>query len=769
MFYMNINYSAWLFLIGVLIFQTFSTLPSLIWLLALPIIVAIMVYFPRARSICMVLLGLFWAFIAANQLLLPKLDASLEGQDIELIGDIQELTHNHPGYTKFILNVHSANWQNQSVEIPRKLVLSWYSNWQVLKRNQYCELTVRLKRHWRYANSGSTDIEKSMFLNAVGARGYVRAGHCEAEIEVSNVNTSLRSYLIQKYESIEHQFRNKEMMLALTFGERGQLSDQQWNNLRETGTVHLVAISGLHLSIISAFVFMCMNYLLKHSVFICDRFPACKIAALSAIIMAVLYAYLADFTLPTQRALVMVSVALMAVYFGIPIASHVVFAVALFAILIMDPHAVLTASFWMSFTAVFFILLINKYSAPEESNLSKTLKVQVYLGLALLPISFWVFQTGSIIAPLVNLLAVPYVSLLVLPFLLLAQLLFFLNIAWAENLLQLSDYLFDGLWWLIAFFAELPLSALEFQPSFLGVLAFELGLILWIIGRYFPMRILALPMFLAIALHNVYKMSSDEMQLTVLDVGQGLSLILKTQHHSFIYDTGPSYASGFNTGDMVVLPYLKNKNIHRIDKLIVSHSDNDHAGSVNTILKGIEVSELVVGEKIELEQDVQISTRLCVQGDEWQWDGVVFKVLHPPRNWHSNDNNHSCVIHVMHRAGSVLITGDIEAIVEKQLVEQYGDNLRSDVLIAPHHGSKSSSSRRFLARVRPQMAIFSVGYRNRYGFPHANIVSRYEEIDSEHMTTASEGAILIQFDAQDGIRKEPGFRHRTQRYWHSDL
>ena len=754
------------FLLGVLIFQISRTLPSNLFLVGIPLVVLAYFYYPRGLLVYVAIFAYLWTLLFASAKLNPRLDPQLEGQDIAINGSIVEVTKQSAQYARLVFAVDEAIFQDSDVELPQKLVLSWYYQPDhSFSANQQCNLMVRLKRHWRFANLGSIDREKQMFLRGIGARGYVRSGQCEYVTDnLSQEEKNIRATLIGNFSELNARLKYFGLMQALTFGVREDMDQSQWDVLRATGTTHLLAISGLHLSAICIVVFIFSCRLARLSAYLCERIPAQSIAAIIAMLATILYAYLAGFSIPTQRALIMVFVALFAILLRRPVVQFPLLATALLLVLLWNPLVVLTASFWMSFLAVLFIFIILK-SGVGSNKLIIVLRIQFYLAAALLPVSMLIFTHGSLIAPVVNLVAIPYVSFLLLPALLFSQLLFQIGFDASHYLFTLIDQLFDGLWWWLTICAEFPFASIRYQPTMFGVIAYEFGLLMLIQAKGLPARYLA-TVFMA-ALFFVVKdpVGDDQLRITILDVGQGLAVVVETSNHTLVYDAGPKYLSGFSTGDAVVLPYLIARNVNKVDIAIVSHNDNDHAGGMHSLSEEAMFETLLISNQKSLYQGSSIA--YCRDGDEWWWDGVHFLILHPPRNWQSNKNNRSCVLQIIHPAGTILLAGDIEASSEQRLVSQFGDKLRSDLLIAPHHGSYSSSSRRFVASVRPQTAVFSVGYRNRYGFPHAKIMRRYQSIGAELADTSREGAVTFIFDTQEGIHKEAGFRSQSARYWNS--
>ena len=751
------------FLLGVLIFQTSRTLPPYYIVVGFPAVALCYFYFPRARDICCIILGFLWSFLFASAHLLPALDPLLEGRDLRITGEVVEINKKSPSFSSFIFQINSSHHSEFAERLPKKVILTWYSPALDVDTQQHCRLQVRLKRHWRFANPGSVDREKQMYLKGIGARGHVREGKCQ-DLEITAMQKSVRTTLIDHFQRQASQYKHSGLMQALSFGVRDNIQNSQWEVMRATGTSHLLAISGLHLSAICLVVLLIATTLAKLSATLCMQFPAQCVGAIIAMIATIFYAYLAGFSVPTQRALIMVIVALSAILVRKPVVRFPLLATALLAVLLWNPLAVLSASFWMSFLAVLFIFVILK-SSPGHSRIINLIRVQVILAIALLPVSMWFFSQGSLIAPIVNFFAVPYVSFLLLPVLLLGQLLFLIGIEASHYLFVTTDYLLEGLQWWLQICAEMPFAAIQFHPTIFGVILFELGLLLFIQPRGFPVRLLSLVFVSALFLIRDDVLSAGQMHVTMLDVGQGSAVVVETKNHTLVYDTGPKYASGFNTGAAVVLPFLKTRNIKRINQLVVSHNDNDHAGGAQSVLAAKVVENLMISNDKNKYSFNAIN--YCRQGDEWIWDDVKFQILHPPKHWLSSSNNRSCVLQITHSAGSILLVGDIEEAVERRLTAQYGDKLRSRLLLVPHHGSSSSSSRRFLARVRPQTAVFSVGYRNRYGFPHANITARYQSIGAELVDTIREGAVTFIFDSRQGMHREVGFRPSSRRYWNS--
>ncbi|HZY34212.1 MAG TPA: DNA internalization-related competence protein ComEC/Rec2, partial [Rhodanobacter sp.] len=249
-------------------------------------------------------------------------------------------------------------------------------------------------------------------------------------------------------------------------------------------------------------------------------------------------------------------------------------------------------------------------------------------------------------------------------------------------------------------------------------------------------------------------------QVWVLDVGQGLSVLLRTRDHVLVYDAGARYPSGFDLGEAVVLPSIHALGISRLDMLMISHGDNDHAGGAEVVADAFPDAQRFTGEPSRM----RVPMQQCVAGQGWQWDGVRFRVLNPARGAGDRDNDSSCVLLVEGRGGRLLLTGDISSKMEPQVAAALGTG-PSPVMLVPHHGSKTSSSAAFIAAVRPRLALVSAGWHNRFGHPKPEVLARYADAHVPVFDTARQGAMVLDFPADTPPRREPGWRQRQARYW----
>lgn len=439
--------------------------------------------------------------------------------------------------------------------------------------------------------------------------------------------------------------------------------------------------------------------------------------------------------------------------------------------LLFNPLAPVSSGFWLSFIAVavlvFFVNQPDKLQTSGLVKLALMFRTQFFILLGLLPFMLLFFQQSSISAPLVNLLAIPYVTLLIVPLCLLILLLSYFSTELlvyfcfcAERLLKfflsmlelINQHLPEAL-------LDLPALAIwQWIMLILGIILLLFGLTR---NKNSWLLILAFLSFIPVLISRDNKLDPNEFKLDVLDVGQGLALIVRTRQHVMLYDLGPKYSDSFNAGEGIILPYLRSQNINNIDKVLVSHGDSDHSGGLSSILSAYPATDYLVSDVTPFSSQYNYS--LCREGQHWNWDGVNFEILHPDRDTY-NSNNSSCVLYISNAKHSVLLTGDIEAQVERQLLRS-GSNINADILIAPHHGSKTSSHKRFIEAVSPDYVIFSSGYLNQFNHPHPDIVKLYTNSGTISLNTAETGSISWIIGEDDVLPEAILYRQANNRFW----
>ncbi|WP_455210356.1 DNA internalization-related competence protein ComEC/Rec2, partial [Kaarinaea lacus] len=561
------------------------------------------------------------------------------------------------------------------------------------------------------------------------------------------------------------------IVTALTIGERNAITPGQWDVFKSTGTNHLIAISGLHIGLIAGLAFFLGRWLWSRWIYATLRIAAPKAAAVFAILCAIGYAAMAGFAIPTQRALAMVAIVMVSIMLQHKIQPMRALSMALLAVLVIDPLAVLDGGFWLSFAAVGVLLYGMAGRIAPKGIWWKWGRAQWLVFVGLVPLLLWLFQNVSLVAPFANVIAIPWVSFVTVPLSLLGAVFFAIFPSIATWLLSLADLSLQGLWpvlqWLAA--VEQP-TWLAIKPQWWTLIPSCVG-ILWILApRGMPARWVGLVWFMPMFLITETSIEEGEAEFTLLDVGQGLAAVIKTQQHVLVYDSGPRYSSGFDTGSAVVVPYLRSLGIQQVDRFVVSHGDNDHIGGAQSVLDAMPEAQVFTSVVAEFAPG---QSQPCLSGTQWRWDGVKFHFLSPDEDDFSKErlgNNLSCVLMVETPSAKVLLTGDIEKTVERELVlEADQHSISADILVIPHHGSKTSSSVPFIDRVSPTYALAAVGYKNRFGFPKKQVVERYLQKNIAVLDTAANGAIRFVLHRDDGVELKERYRHSARRYWHTDL
>jgi competence protein ComEC len=435
-------------------------------------------------------------------------------------------------------------------------------------------------------------------------------------------------------------------------------------------------------------------------------------------------------------------------------------AIALFAVLVFDPLAVLAAGFWLSFLAVSLIVYAVSGRLGKLGYFRGAIKLHWVTSVGLSPLLLLFFQQVSLIAPLANLVAVPVISLLVVPLSLLAVMVMFVSSMLAGKLFNLVDHVLQGLWWLLDYLAELPMASINHAPPSYWALFFAVpGVLLLLAPVGIPARWLSLVMFLPLVVTDAKRPETGDITMTLLDVGQGLSVVVQTTDHLLVYDTGAKFSAESDMGQRVLLPFLRSQGIAKIDSLIISHGDNDHIGGAASLMHGMDTEKVLSSVPQLLSAYAPTE---CVAGQSWLWDEVKFTILAPQQAFHSKNNN-SCVLKIQSVHGTVLLTGDIEAAAESWLVETYGEALKADVLVAPHHGSKTSSTAAFLQAVHPDYVLIPAGYRNQFGHPHQDVLTRYRRVNAKWLSSADSGAIVVNVENNAWLMQ--GMRQTESKYW----
>ncbi|MEM7400874.1 MAG: DNA internalization-related competence protein ComEC/Rec2 [Pseudomonadota bacterium] len=760
------------FLIGVLSLTVFAMLPHWYWCLVMLPAVIILHKFPQCNLFMFALLGFLWALAHAHHSLYPSLEKTIEGEDLDVIGEIASIPTKYGRSTRFEFLIQSRVHSDEESLLPRKVRLNWYGNAPELQIGEIWQLRIRLKRPWGFANPGGFDFEKWLFEQGIRATGYVRTKGNNILVEKTNLFSPaiyLRAKLNQKIEESNNSYTG--IIKALVLGERGQMDSKSWQVLTQTGTNHLLAISGLHVGIVSGFVYFILVWCWKRSERLCLRIPAQQIAAIGAILAAIFYAMLAGFSIPTQRAMTMATVVFFSIFMMQSFRPWNILSLALICVLLVDPFSILAPGFWLSFIAVAIILLsLKHHSMTNNKRWVGVVKIQFILALGLLPVTLLFFQQASLISPLANLFAVPWVSVLIVPMALVGSVFLLIYEPMGALLLQGADSLIGLFWSALNYLHSMPFSSWQHAIPVWTIVPAVFGVLLLLTPRGWPAKILSVALLSPLMFAEPVQVSEEDLSLFVLDVGQGTAVVLQSGENVLVYDTGPKFSSGFNAGEAVVATFLRERGIKEIDVLMVSHGDKDHAGGLEGLLNHYNAKQLIVNQINDYSHENLLA---CRAGMQWSWPSVEFEVLNPERTLPANSigklskNNSSCVLRVQHASGDLLLSGDIERKIEKLLIKEHFDSLNVDILIAPHHGSKSSSSKAFIEATSPKFVVFTTGYRNPYGFPDEKVVSRYKEFGSHLVNSATQGMISFEFSNKNGLQLLPGYREVRQRFWHT--
>ena len=744
--------------------QQLAALPSLWWSLLLLPLLWLAIRRPLWFVPVFFVAGVIWASFRAGIILDDSLPRELEGRNLVVEGRVVDIPRKAEFGQRFELEVARAELDSATVQVPRRILLNSREYSFQPRAGESWRLLVRLNRPHGYQNPGGFDYEAHLFRERIRAKGYVRDDMMPERIDREPAWYDIdrwRQDLGDRIHALLHGNEYVGIIVALANGDGRGLTEEQWQVLRRTGTLHLVAISGLHISLIAGVVFFIARWLWVLPGTTVLRLPAPQFAAVCALLAAAFYAALAGFVVPTQRALIMLTVAMAGVLLRRRFPPSQLLAVAGLAVLLYDPLAVMAAGFWLSFMAVAVILFVMHGERSGKALTWKLGYIQWAIALGMLPLMLAMFQQVSLVAPLANMLAVPVFDLMAVPLTLLGTLLLGMAPDVAGWFFQVAAWLLHGLWQMLTWLADLSFSQwAQPAPTWWALLCGVAGVLLLLAPRGWPARWVGAVWLLPLFLVRPPPPPAGEVWFTLLDVGQGLAAVVRTHEHTLLFDAGPRFG-GFDTGKVVVEPYLRAVGVRRLDAFVISHKDTDHIGGAESVLH-----ELPVATLLSSVPEMSPMAQPCRAGQSWSWDGVDFAVLGPDDAGADRLNDASCVLQVHSRYGSILLPADIEAKAEKKLLEKWGNQLRSEILVAPHHGSKTSSTSAFIDAVAPRYVLFPAGYRSRYRHPHPDVVRRYAERGVVLRDSAASGALELRLSAEDFDVMAYRVWHR--RYWYAD-
>lgn len=759
------------FLAGVLVLQWCPWLPPA-WSYAAAVTLLPLLRLKPARLFVVFVLGFFWAALRAEYALYPALPAELEGKTLIMKGRVLEMPRQLSArQLRFLFKAEQLEIGNRRISFPAKVRLDWYGTAMHPQAGERWQFAVRLKRPHGFANPGGFDYERWLFQQGIRATGYVRKDlQHNRRLTAAYLSpiSRLRNHLASAFEILQSDAGQNSTALplirALTIGDRSAMDAGQWQVLRATGTSHLMAISGLHISLVAGLVFWLACRVWSRCGNLAEWLPARKAAAIAALVAALLYALLSGFGIPARRAFVMVSVITLALVSDRYASFHQALGLAVLATLLVDPLSVLSAGWWLSFWAVSVIAYMSGGRHGQQSIAQKWLNMHAILAIALLPLLLVFFQQASLIAPLANMVAVPWVSFVVIPVALTGTAVFSLHETAGEQVLVFAAWLLELIWPLLRWLSDFEFAQWQqHEPLPWTLLPAIIGVLVIFMPRGLPARWTGVLLLLPLYIVRPATPGPGEARVTVLDVGQGLSVVVQTQHHLLVFDAGPRFSQSFDTGQAVVVPFLRHQGVRQLDTLVVSHGDNDHIGGVNSLLAAYPAARILSSVPGEI---TARHAHRCYRGQQWQWDGVHFEILHPAGDNGMTGNNASCVLRIETVDGkAALLTGDIERAAEQRLLQPVPNRLAADVLVVPHHGSKTSSSEAFVEAVDPVVALVPAGYRNRYGFPGTEITSRYTDRQIRVEQTGLGGALAVSLGNEPGVLEIQRYRESRVRYW----
>lgn len=727
--------------LGLLTLRFLPALPP-VWLwLAMPVAGLMLLPF-RTCPAAFFLFGLSWACANAQWALDDRLPPALDGETRWVEGRVTDLPRHDDGVVRFEL----TDIQSRRTRLPRQMRLAWYGGPPV-NSGEHWRLAVKLKRPVGLLNPQAFDYQAWLLTQHIGATGTVKEGE-----RLAPAQWAWRDAIRQRLLAVDAQGRSGALT-ALVLGDGAGLSREDWQVLQDTGTVHLLVISGQHIGLLAGVVYLLIAGLARFGLWP-NRLPWLPWACGLAFTTALGYGMLAGFGVPVQRACLMIGMVLLWRLRFRHLGAWWPLLLALNGILLLEPLASLQPGFWLSFAAVAVLIFTFGGRLGPWRWWQTWTRAQWLIAIGLCPLLLALGLPISLSGPLANLFAVPWISLVVLPPALLGTLL--LPVPYVgEKLLWLAGGLIDG-WFrgLGLVSGQVPAWVPAAVPLWAWLIS-AIGTFLLLLPRGVPMRPLGWPMLLMLVFSPRPMLQEGMAEVWQLDVGQGLAILVRTRHHTLLYDAGPRFGE-LDQGERVVLPALRKLGVKGLDLMLISHAHADHAGGAPTIAKGLPVKQVVSGEPSDL--PVELQAERCESGRQWTWDEVDFQLWHWPLAGDSNQN--SCVLLIEANGERLLLSGDIDAAAERALLDS-PLALPTDWLQAPHHGSRSSSSMALLDVLQPKGALISRGQGNSFGHPHPTVIARYQKRGMAIYDSAEHGAIRLQL----GRFEPPWSMRQERRFW----
>ena len=750
-------------------------------------------YFGRvllvAALVCGAMAGAGLAGWRATAYVNGALDAALEGRDLQVTGVVSQMPQRNQAGTRFHLDVESARWAGARDEassvVPSRIALGWYGEntglWGraveggaapavvgELHAGERWRLTVRLRAPHGNLNPHGFDSELWLWEQGVHANGYVRTGTRDAPPEhlkttwlhpIERAREAVRDAVFERVADR----RQAGVIAALVTGDQSAIDRAGWDVFRATGVAHLMSISGLHITMFAWLAAHVVGALWRRSSRLMLRLPAPQAALIGGVLLATAYALFSGWGVPSQRTVWMLATVALLRLTGRRWPWPHVWLLTAAMVVAVDPWALMQAGFWLSFVAVGVLFATNSTEAGERktgaaARLFLFFREQWVITLALTPLSLLLFQQVSLVGLLANAIAIPWVTLVITPLAMLGTV--------VAPLWDVAAWAVQALAVLLRWCAALPFATLSMAapPWWMAACGVAGGALL-AMRLPWSVRALGLPLLLPVLLWQMPRPATGEFELLAADIGQGNAVLVRTATHSLLYDTGPRYSLESDAGHRVLVPLLRAFD-ERLDMLVLSHRDIDHTGGAPAVLAMQPLAALL--SSIEAAHPLQAlrPAQRCEAGRRWTWDGVNFEVLHPfDADYRSftKPNAVSCVLRIGNGRATALLAGDIERLQEAALVARAAERLKADVLLVPHHGSKTSSSEALLDAVHPRIALVQAGYRNRFGHPTQDVVARYLERGVRVVENTRCGAARWTSVQPGEVACE---RERHARYWH---
>ena len=693
------------------------------------------------------------------------LPASLELREATVSGRIIDLPIHDDRRTRFDFIVDDANG-DAGVLRGKRLRLSWYDAWRKqdatlgprwqLKAGERWRLRVKLRAPRALRNPGAFDGERQMLLDGIAAAGHIREVETATRLDNPQGIVAWREDMADRIAQ-DTRAESGRFIKALALGDTRGLSVDDWETLRAAGLTHLIAISGFHVGLVGL-ALAGLAWALYQLIPLLGRHCPRRIAmAAAATLGAFVYLLATGASLPTLRTVLMIAFVAGALMLRRQTGVAQSLSVALMLVLMMDPLSVLRPGFWLSFGGVAWLGWCLQ--GMRAGHVRQFLAAQGVASLGLLPLAVVFFAQASLVGPLANLVAVPWWSGVVVPLSLLGTTLEMLHTGWGAPLWSLSGRAFDLSWPMFEWLASSRLALLWVPQSAVWALPLALlAVLVMMLPRGVPGRVLAGTLALPLLWPGTRLPKAGEVEIVQIDVGQGTAMLIRTRHHALLYDAGPATPQGFDAGERSVLPLLRAHGVSRLDMMVLSHADADHAGGRDAIARALPVAQTLAPPDAPLD-----GASPCIAGQAWTWDGVRFRFLHPTPGFPYLGNQSTCVLRIETAHGAALLTGDIDELIETRLLRLPAADLRADVVTVPHHGSGGSSSQGFVAATGAQLALISSGYANRFRHPRDNIVARWQAAGAKPLISSELGAIHVRIGA-GGVAWQAE-RLESPRFW----